>query len=742
MKSRTSSHNRSHNMWIELWKKQIWVFALSMLGFFCACPVFFLMCLSGWEETRMYDTEKLRDLVFRMITGEQSMWPNRMLPYLFVMLGAAAVAAWNAYSFLHAREKSDLYHALPVRREKLFLMELLIGLSDYVAPAAAGMLLMSAAAAVRGVLSAMTGKAMLRLWLIGLLYFLLIFLICTLAMLLTGRLLTGILGSFTLAGIGPLAAVVLSGYVQEFFRTAYGSAEMIMESPFWKYCNPLFHAYISMIMENGVSSGKLLVYDGCACAVLLIICMFLMRIRPSEAAGRAMAFAPAGECIKVILAAAAGLTGGLLMGGIFSIHESGWFLFGLIFSTLVCYAVIQMIYHMDIRMLFGNPAALIISLALTLLTAAFFAFDLSGYDRYLPGQDEIETIGFSIDGAAVSWQNAISEKASMQRQQMECTDENYALLKDLVEGTQEYLAELRGDVEFEAGGSIDRIVYKSVAVKLKNGRTYYRTYRAHASRIRENALQLYQHREYLESTYPIIAAGAEHVKQMDLTVDYLNGSGCRESMKEEDLPEIAAALIEDLQEMDETTLSSGVPIGTIEYAVDLTGKGFGEPSSTFYGMQNDYRGTMWFTSCYLYPSFHRTMQVLKEKGYEEMLVQKTDGIRKVRIFRLFDEGTRNPGEYMVYTDPEKVQEILKYVLSGYANSNWLQEESFLYSADLIGEENGEETVLSCGYLTKEAEDILAEEQETAEEEIAEEQETTEEKIAEEQESAAERETEE
>ena len=56
MRSGTSSSK----LFLELFRKQIWVFALSCFGYFMVGPVLFLMRIGEWEGSSLYGRELSR----------------------------------------------------------------------------------------------------------------------------------------------------------------------------------------------------------------------------------------------------------------------------------------------------------------------------------------------------------------------------------------------------------------------------------------------------------------------------------------------------------------------------------------------------------------------------------------------------------------------------------------------------------------------------------------------------------
>ena len=140
MRSKTSSFN----LFRELFGKQLWVFALSCFGYFMIGPVHFLLRIGEWEEMsrnawNTISRTEMTETMLQMLRYRDG--GGLMMLFVLGALACGAVSAWNGFSWLHARNQVDLYHSLPVKRQKLFLIHVLIGVVDYALPALCCMVL-------------------------------------------------------------------------------------------------------------------------------------------------------------------------------------------------------------------------------------------------------------------------------------------------------------------------------------------------------------------------------------------------------------------------------------------------------------------------------------------------------------------------------------------------------------------------------------------------------------------------
>lgn len=660
MRSGTSSSK----LFAELFKKQIWVFAMSCFGYFMIGPVLFLMRIGEWEENSIYGmalskaemTERFLEIIRAEVDG------GSKLMFLFILgtLALGVVAAWNGFSYLHSAGKVDLYHALPVKREKLFLIQVLIGAVDYIIPALLWFVLSCAVAGVKNVFTLETAAALACNWLLGLIFCMYAFSIAALAMMLTGRLLTGILGTAVFFFLDIVVGAIVFGFQSVFYNTMIG----VRSDLFWgigpKVLSPLNladAAFFSWYQGNG---WRLALTAAAAAVLLLALSLLIYRKRPSEAAGKAMAFFRAGECIKVILSATAALAFGLIFGEATGASSDFWMIFGLLLGYVFIYALIQMIYTLDIRKCFSGKAAFLAGLVITFGITAICRFDLTGFDSYLPAQDKIETIAVSVDNqVSCMFDSNMYDTVRMEHAQMPCDDETYAVLERFVSGNMIYHKTSRNNIGEEG-------VWMQVEVRLKNGKSYRRGYTMYRKDVEQELLTLYTKKEYREATWPMLAAGEDELLGMKVFCNeqllsddaYYENSTEGTVLKKEDARKVFAALQEDLSSGDPSVFLREMPYALVQCQMDLSDAGFGVSPSWqdgAYGWAGDEQ-QIWTSSVPVYPSFTKTEKALKALGIEPVKVPSAEEITKIEIWE--DDEATGSETITTVTEAKEIQELL------------------------------------------------------------------------------------
>lgn len=705
MRSRTSSSK----LFLELFRKQIWVFALSCFGYFMVGPVLFLMRIGEWEGSSLYGRELSRadmtEMFLQIVRADGEGGSNFLIPFILGTLALGVVAAWNGFAYLHARNKVDLYHSLPVKREKLFLIHVMIGAADYIIPALLWFVLSCVVAGVKNVFTLQTAAALACDWLLGLIFCLYAFAITTLAMMLTGRLLTGVLGTAVFFFLDILIGVIVMGFQSVYFDTMVDARSNLFLGIGPAVLSPLnltFKAFRSWYGGNGWGTA---LTAAAAAVILLALSLFIYLKRPSEAAGKAMVFFGAGECIKVILSVTAALALGLIFGEATGEASDFWMIFGLLLGFAFIYALIQMIYTLDIRRCFSGKAAFIAGLVITFGIAAACRFDVMGYDKYLPAKDKIDTIAVSVDNqVSCMYDSNMYDEIRLEHAQMPCDDETYAILERFVSGSMIYH---KTSKDFD-----EETVWKEVRVRLKNGKTYKRGYTMYRKDVEQELLTLYRKKEYREASWPVLAAGEEqllgmrvHCNQKLLSDDvYYQNDTKGTVLEKEDALKVFAALQEDLAAVDPDTFLRELPFAMVQCQMDLTGAGFGEKplwQDESYGWA-DRTQPIWTASVLVYPSFEKTGKALKALGIEPVQTPDAEDVTKIEIWET-DEATGAEKETTV-TETDQIRQLLDgmtlscavpYTRGGSGSSSWTAPRQM---ATLYVKAEGGEEIICSGWL--------------------------------------------
>lgn len=354
--------------------------ALLMLIYFCCFPLASMLMMRDWSSWyTAKETWMIKEMRWLLAYNEM---------FLFLTMGFAAVLGILQFAYLHNREKLDFYHSFPVRREKLFAIRYVSGVAVWLVPYVVNLLLALSLTGFKGYGDSITFMQAVKGIGVQLVCFLLIYSFMILAMMLTGKIFTAILGMGVFSVFCPMFLLLLDGMCTEYFTTyisAFADGKYMLLSPV-SVCVEL----LTRFAEPERCSKDLLL--GLFLLALLVagICVCLYRYRSTESAGRSMAFSKAARVIKFVLVVCISSGGELVFHAMNG--SSGWGIFGLLFGFVLSTAIIEFIYRMDIREVFADKRQMLLSLAVVLFVFMFFQFDLSGYDKKLPAKEQVESV--------------------------------------------------------------------------------------------------------------------------------------------------------------------------------------------------------------------------------------------------------------------------------------------------------------------------------------------------------------
>ncbi len=381
----------------EQTKQRIWLIALMCLVSFFAFPVASALMSGAFLDMEqltaqadrsagLLTVEMCRNMASQELIEEFQDWISPTGPLLLWMIPiAAAVGGLAEFSFLHSRRKTDFYHSLPVKREILFAVSYVGGILYVAVPYVIGLLAAGLMIQIKVMPYSVDWGTLLTGALQGIAFFILSYSAASAAAILTGNIVVSILGIFVFFFWGPLTVFLVHAYCQAYFTSFY-QAEGILSWLSVSNTSPVFFYWTA-----GANAGGRALEALAAGAVIGVAAMILYRKRPSEAAGRAMAFPLSQPLFKIILTIPGALGFSLFfyeMRGSFA-----WGLFGLFCGVLIMACVIEIIYHFDVRQAFAGWKSTAVGAAAALSIFCLFFFDLAGYDSYLPEQEKIESVG-------------------------------------------------------------------------------------------------------------------------------------------------------------------------------------------------------------------------------------------------------------------------------------------------------------------------------------------------------------
>lgn len=384
-------------------RRNLWGFVLGGVGFFFSLLLPVLMTMQRALETRAHQLQEYPDLVDQDWQGALSAVSsllgggNPFVKTTFVIM--AIVCGIAMFAYLHTRQKVDFYHSLPISRTKLFVNNFLTGMIFAVSSYVVMLVIALACAYAMGFGAAVDWSAIGGAVVSHLIVFLLLYALTVLTTVVCGNTVISLL-LLAWVMLSPMLVYMLySGLCNKFYQT-YTMQSVDMKAVF--HLAPLvqffeldgLHYERVEYVEQTSALGLLLVYLVAAAAVT-VLSWYLFRIRKSERAGVALAFAPAKLPIKVYMCLIMGVAFGLGFG---MIAGDFWFWIGLVLGAVLCHWIVEMIYAFDFHAIFAKPVHLAAILVVLFAGMLCMKFDVTGYDTWLPDRNSIQAV--SISGSA------------------------------------------------------------------------------------------------------------------------------------------------------------------------------------------------------------------------------------------------------------------------------------------------------------------------------------------------------
>lgn len=665
-----TSRNLFSKLMKEDLKRRLWAVALISLGCFFMYPVMAAFLAGEIKEYEIYE-QGLRHYRKEMLS-----WLSfKNAGTSFIMMITAVICGLSSFSYLNSRSKVDFYHSIPVKREKFYLVNFVNGVLIYAVPYGITLAVAAVIAVMNGVGAAELWPLVITGFVLNVIYYLLAYSVVVIATMLTGNIVIGFLGSMVFAFLVPIAVGLIQGYFGTFFDTYYQPEVSLFEhlyriSPVMEYVYQ-FSNYYGGDSVWGAAVGALavaVIFTGIGCV--------LYHKRPSESAGKAMAFAVSRPLVRIPIVVISAMGLGLFFWGMRS--NIGWAAFGVFFGALISHCVIEVIYHFDFRSLFSCKLQLVGCIAVAMAVLITFRYDLLGFDRYLPRASDVRSASINMneingwvsygstelmqDGAYVwNYQNSTEYVES----HMEYQDiENLLLIASKgIEAAQE-----KREDRMNPGRRTEAAVvaaygdnapdtkmiletpetefssYFTICYTLNSGRKVYRRYSCNLESVIQEIDKMIQDEQYLKGAFPV----------MNLDVSEVATVRFREQDEDILLRELTADQKKELLDIYRQEFASLTvdrmkrehPVGLIrftkeidEHAIDWQKK---VDLARSWGDYQYYRGSSFDVYDFypVYPSFTKTLEILKGQGVEIGKYIDDMDIEQVTIF-CYVEGKEN-----------------------------------------------------------------------------------------------------
>lgn len=549
-------------------KRRIWVWVVSILGQLILYPGVLMAYISRIHFRNgdgVYKTAEDYRLALQG-AAEDALGFQPLSTFPIALL--AIVIAVQGFSYLYDRKKVDMYHSVPVSQKRRFMTIYTNGILIYIIPALISVLAAVVLAAAQGIV---TGRCMAECglaFILNLLYFLIVYHTAVLAVMLTGNVIITGFATVILLGIAYIAYTMLMVFRENFFGTAtyYFVKSRFSGSIVIEHSNKISWLKSVALLEDVIKTilpiyGKWLV----AALLLLALSWLCYRKRPSEAAGKAMAFKQFNSFIKIAVSLVAGLLAGYI------VYDATYYntvitAFSMAGGTVLCCIVMEAIYEADIRGALKHLVSTGIAAAASVFIFCIFQFDLFGYDSYVPEAEEVESVALDMGPYQNYWEWYEADESIRYLGDSEFLRENMFLTDTAA--VCELARKSQGmDLENAQDSREVRVLYR-----LKSGREVVRAFRVDLGDSSNEELlnriigtQEYRNGFYMMTKEDVETAFSE--MEREWTVTYTNGT------IETDLPpseseRLREMWLKDMEQFDFTMAHHNRPCGRLNWNVN------------------------------------------------------------------------------------------------------------------------------------------------------------------------------
>ncbi len=566
-------------MWEDL-RQRLWTIVLAFVVFVLPVPIIIAMMVTS-------DDSSVRDLP--QMLQAQNVW------FVIVTVTGALICAVSGFGYLFSKKKVDFFHALPVKRTRSFLIRYLNGVLIYLVPYLVMLLVSFLIIAVSGNFDTEVLCTAMQGFVVHFLGYLIVYTTFILCVVAAGNLVVFFAVSGWCFGITAITVYLYNAFESAFFDTYSYYSDVYSRlhalrflSPGYFYVNTVIHPETSMLLQELLCT-----------AILFAVALLLYRIRPSEGAGKAIAFPELKPVFRVSAVVLSGSCIGLLFYYMADSYREGqlpgWMIFGTILGVLLGHMFIESVYHYDIRKCFAHKLSMFVCTAVSVTFVLLMRYDVVGYDRYLPDRKKLASVAIDVTGLD-GYGNILKYVEQKDDKGIENISKIHEMSLTEIETVYPYLETLVKDTE-EYWDSTRKVhgnwLTVEVAYRLKNGKTVYRMYRS--AGLREEVLApVYESPEYKQCQYAgVYTIPAETLQTV--TAKYaMNQIAMRMSLEEKE------ELLEILQrEVGRLTLeekTKNVPVASLTMSVVIASR----------------RSTV---DVPLYASYTETLQFLEARGF-------------------------------------------------------------------------------------------------------------------------------
>lgn len=390
---------------ISLWnmKKRMWTALL------CLVVCFFMFPVASFINGGYYVNYMSQGTSYTLDYAVNGLLTGNIMGDGFFGVAAVVMGVFlslQSFSWINSRSKVDLYKSVPVKSSTRFLYINLNSLYIFVITFGLNLILANIAIAIRGFWKPVFIAVSLYSFLLHLLLFMGSYLLTLIAQLLTGNLVLGFFGGAILLGIEPAVFFVKNLLMSQYYHTFLSEGRFDFAGKgIFSPCSAYIGAYkniaeaatnFSDLSNYAASIGKIILLL-VQIIVYVLLAYFLYQKRPAQNGGKSLIFKPTKPIIKCVIMIVTSLLAACAFGSLGG-HPFWYGVFGAVCSLIILQVILQSIIEGDFKESLKGKLSFAISAVITMAIFLVIATDMTGYDRYLPKSEKLESFAVVRDG--------------------------------------------------------------------------------------------------------------------------------------------------------------------------------------------------------------------------------------------------------------------------------------------------------------------------------------------------------
>ena len=683
MTSRNSSSNIS--MIFATMRRNTWLLVMAVVGFIFAGPVASaIRAESKSQIASMSETGSPNLININMKSAAQRIMDTFYVCSTIIVVIGAVLAALVLFNYLTSHKKTDLFHSLPISRERLFAINYLAGFGIFLLPFILGFILNALTVAALGYAGYFAWGLYFLFALKLILGFFCIYSITVMSMALCGTTIMSLMITAAINAVFPILLAIGQSLKMYFYETYYHHIDIV--SIWSQRTSPV----ANMIGEATWLNIALLAIIG---AVALFLAVLLYKKRSSEAAGKSLAFRRSKHIVKIPVA----LVGTLAFAAIFyeiSNNITAWLYFGGIAGAILICQCLEIWIEGEFAAVKRGWLSVVIVAVICTGVFAYIDYDLGGYDKYLPEAEKVASVQLEMNDVDSYLTNTeinqpypteINDNLSLPvKNNLILTDpatikaatdiaaygiehlNGYTVYQqDSIVVKEDVVAESEDIDNVATYSSVDTVNAEpatycgmtdvSVIYKLKNGKTVRRTYHnLDIGDLRNSLVTVLDDKTYRGEYAMLLSAEPKQMVIREIN-NLKNRSVYGRQMPDETHTKLAATYLQEYKTLTAQTMASEIPIGYISILTfNDTGNMPKSPQAALKSGRGLNESYPYFACSYpIYPSFTETVSLIQGLYGEDFFENDMDNINNIEISYLLEEGESDDD-----TDSVEKQEAL------------------------------------------------------------------------------------